>query len=405
MQLKHRLRQWGINKYISAYDMAIMGSLLQKHQMPGFNVRVLYKGHNVSQERIERACRRKKIVLPLDLGRPSCPSAQFRLLIVCTVQPSHIEIQTIPVSALSQIAGTFCSPRGHSNKSVIENRRTNHDILRPACRRSLYTKVQDDDNTINNPDLGPIILENGDAESLILPLELCKSRLIRSLDHPLLQRMVIGEPVLARLIKLLQSQWLLGAMDELLCWAYGMAASSFRQLLGASHDFDVYSVPVKKLIDKRGIRPIGASETRKNTAASLWQATSRSQLLVASSTGTLNVRYSSVSGTDPGLIQSERLLAFTIAFMPRSKERTIGVSIMFSESQDTVGAQKMSPYICAFNVIPKDSAIIKSVLRNDLEEVRNLFASGEASPLDVDPDGFSLLSVHDQYEHWQMWMY
>ena len=321
-----------------------------------------------------------------------------------TVQPPHIEVQIIPVSALSPIGGTLRSERGHSNESVIENRRAIDDIRRPACSRPSYTRVHADGNTINIPDLGPIILEIGNAESLILPLELCNSHLIRSLDHPLLQNTVIGEPVLAHLIKLLQSQWLLGAMNKLLCWSYDMAASSSHQLLGASNDFDVFSDPVKKLVARSGIRPFGAPETRKDMAAPLWQATSRSQLLVASSTGTLDVRYSSVSGKNPDLIKSERLLAFTIAFMPKSKERTIGVSIMFSEIQDTMGAQKISPSIRTFNVIPKGSAIIKSVLHNNIEEVRSLFASGEASPLDVDPDGFSLLSVHDQYEHWQMWM-
>ena len=114
--------------------------------------------------------------------------------------------------------------------------------------------------------------------------------------------------------------------------------------------------------------------------------------------------YSGVSETDPTTIKYEQLLALAIAFMPRSKDRTVGVSIMFSEIRNTVGAQKISPYIRTFNVIPKDSAIINSVVHNNLEEVQSLFASGEASPLDVDPDGFSLLSVHDEYERLQIAM-
>ena len=257
---------------------------------------------------------------------------------------------------------------------------------------------------MNNPDLGPILFESGNTESLILPLELCKSHLTRSFDHPLLQGTVIGEPVTARLIKLLQSRWLLSAMNEVLCWAYETAARSSRQLLEGSYDFDVYSIPVKEPGDKRGIRPCRAPATREDMAESLRRATSRSQLLVASSTGTISVGCSSVFETNPSMIKSEQLLALSIAFMPRSKDRTVGVSIKFSAIWDTMGAQKISPYIRTFNVIPKDSAIINSVLHNDLEEVQALFASGEASPLDVDPDGFSLLSVHDQYEHWQTCM-
>ena len=375
-----------------------MGYLLQKHQMPGVDVRVLYKGRNVGQDRIERACRRQKIALPVDIGRPSCPWARSRLLISCTVQPSHIEVQVIPVLALSPVSDTLSSQRGHLNESFIENKGTIHDIERQPCRRSSYGKVQDDDNRVNNPDLGPVVFESGDIGSLILPLELCKSNLIGLLDHPMFQRTVIGELVTVRLITLLQSRWLLSAMDELLCWVYETMARSSRQVLGILHDSGVNSAPVKEPDDKRGIRPRGAPGMREDRAASLRRATSRSQLLVGSSTGTISVGYSGVSETDPTTIKYEQLLALAIAFMPRSKDRTVGVSIMFSEIRNTVGAQKISPYIRTFNVIPKDSAIINSVVHNNLEEVQSLFASGEASPLDVDPDGFSLLSVHDKYE-------
>ena len=373
-----------------------MGYMLQKHQMPGVDVRILYKGQNIGKERIERACRRRKIALPFDIGRPNCPLARSRLLIVFTVQPSHIEVQVIPAPTFSPIPGTLLSRRKLLNDSVIENKRTAGDIERQPCKKPSYSKAQDDDSRINSPDLGPIISESGDLRSLILPLELCKSQLIKSLDHPMFQRTVIGEPVTVRLITLLQSRLLLSAMDELLCWAYETVARSSRQALGISHDFGVYSAPVKDPGDNCGITSCVAPEMRKDRAASLRRATSRSHLLVDSSTGTISVGYSGVSEINPSTTTSEQLLALAIAFMPRSKDRTVGVSIMFSEIRDTMGAQKICPYIRTFNVIPKDSAIINSVVHNNLEEVQSLFASGEASPLDVDPDGFSLLSVHDQ---------
>ena len=371
-----------------------MGFLLQKHQMPGLKVRILYKGQLVGQERIERACRRQKISLPLDIGRPGCPSARFRILIVYTVQPAHIEVQVLRVPAYSSISDTLLSGHGHPNESVVENTFTIDDIERQGCRRPSYAKVQEHDTLIKYPVLGPIILENEDIQSLVSPIELFKSHFIRSLDHPLLQNTVNVEPVTARLIKLLQSRWLLSAMNELLGWAYEMTARRSCRLLGASHDFNAYSGLVKEPDDKGGMRSCKAHGTRKDTAASLWHATSRSQLLVTSSTGTISVRYSSVFGINQRTMESEELSALALAFMPRSKDRTEGVSIMFGDIQDTVGAEKISPYIRTFNVIPKDSAIINSVLHDDLDEVQTLFASGEASPLDVDPDGFSLLSVH-----------
>ena len=363
--------------------------------MPGHKVRILYKGQHVGQERIERACRRQKIILPLDIGRSGCPSVRFRIVIVCTVQPTHIEVQVLHVPAYSSTSDNLLSQHGHPNESVIENTFTIDDIERQACRQPCYAKVQEHDTLIKYPDLGPIVLEHGDIQSLISPLELCKSHLLRSLDHPLLQKPVNVEPVTARLIKLLQSQWLLSAMNNLLCWAYKMMARRSCQLLGASHDFNAHSGSVKEPDDKGGMRSCKAPETPKDTAASLCHATSRSQLLVTSSTGTISVRYSSVFGTNQRTMESEEPLALALAFMPSSKDRTVGVSMMFGDIQDIVGAEKISPHIRTFNVIPKDSAIIKSVLHDDLEGAQTLFASGEASPLDVDPDGFSLLSVHD----------
>ena len=372
-----------------------MGFLLQKHQMPGLNVRILYKGQHVGQERIERACKRQKITLPLDIGRSGCPWARFRILIVCTVQPAHIEAHVLSVPACSSNSDTLLIRHGYPSENIIKDTFTMDDIKKQPCRQPSYAKAQKHDNAINNPDLGPIILENADIQSLISPLELCKSHLISSLDHPLLQKTVNFEPVTASLVKLLQSRWLLSTMNGLLCWAYEMTARRSRKLLGASHDFDIYSGPVKEPDDRGGMRSCKAPEARKDTAASLWHLTSRSQLLVTSSTGTISLRSSSVYGTNQRTMESEKLLALAVAFMPSSKGRTVGVSIMFSDIQDTVDAEKISPYIRTFNVIPKDSAIINSVLHDDLEGVQTLFASGEASPLDVDPDGFSLLSVHD----------
>lgn len=287
------------------------------------------------------------------------------------------------------------SRHGYPNENLIDVTFTIGDIKRQPCRQPSYAKAQKHDNAINNPDLRPIILENEEIQSLTSPLELCKSHLISALDHPLLQKTVKFEPGTARLIKFLRSRWLPSAMNGLLRWAYEMAARRSRQLLGASRDSDAYSGPVKEPDDKGGMRSCKAPETQKDTAASLWRATSRSQLLITSSTGTISVRYSSVCGTNQGTKKSEQLLALAIAFMPSSKDRAVGVSIMFGHIQDTVDAERFSPYMRTFNVIPKDSAIINSVLQDDLEGVQTLFASGEASPLDVDPDGFSLLSVHD----------
>lgn len=60
VQLKNRLKKWGVNKNIPQNDMSIMLSLKRKRQSVGKDALFQYKGHDVEQERIERACKRQR---------------------------------------------------------------------------------------------------------------------------------------------------------------------------------------------------------------------------------------------------------------------------------------------------------------------------------------------------------
>ena len=60
VQRKNRFTKWHVQKYISDDDLRIMLSLIRKRQLAGKDCRFNYKGHDVEQERIERAWKRQR---------------------------------------------------------------------------------------------------------------------------------------------------------------------------------------------------------------------------------------------------------------------------------------------------------------------------------------------------------
>ena len=79
-----------------------------------------------------------------------------------------------------------------------------------------------------------------------------------------------------------------------------------------------------------------------------------------------------------------------VLFTAQDHQRTIGLRASFALNTPPFGS-RISPHIKTLNVVPVGSSIIKSVMQNDLEGAKELFAEGQASPLDVDPKANSLL--------------
>ena len=83
----------------------------------------------------------------------------------------------------------------------------------------------------------------------------------------------------------------------------------------------------------------------------------------------------------------------TVTFVPKDYRRTMGLCATFIDMMSEVNGPRISPRLRTFNVVPEDSEIINCIKRNDLNGLQLLFDKREASPTDVDPKGFSLLSV------------
>ena len=89
----------------------------------------------------------------------------------------------------------------------------------------------------------------------------------------------------------------------------------------------------------------------------------------------------------------------SISFMPLATRRTLGLCVRLS---GMMSGPPIAPQINTFNVVPKDSAIIRCVINNDLRGVQSLFDLGAASARDVDPLGLSLLWVGIAHRYEQM---
>lgn len=63
-QLKHRFHKWQVKKYISSQDMMKMLAFRNRHRGGSAQIKFHYRGHEVENERLERASKRQKRALP-----------------------------------------------------------------------------------------------------------------------------------------------------------------------------------------------------------------------------------------------------------------------------------------------------------------------------------------------------
>ena len=93
VQLKNRFKKWDVKKYIPDDDLRVMLSLKRKRQRLGKDARFQYKGHDVEQERMERAWKRQR-------GPLQSPDCEFQSLgwiaglKLSLVVPSYIKMYT-----------------------------------------------------------------------------------------------------------------------------------------------------------------------------------------------------------------------------------------------------------------------------------------------------------------------
>lgn len=242
----------------------------------------------------------------------------------------------------------------------------------------------------------PISLSDNDAEDIIWPLQLMKSHLQMSSDHSRLQWHLSCGSTLRDLYSLISSRGMLLEVEDLLSWSYqtshmtSLRRKALRRKDGLSYSSEnSMEDNAERLEDtdtcEQIVRQDPGREKKRMKFTSYWLS------LVPK--GALSIRLKTAAVGSSAVRDSQSPWILSIQSMPKATGRTKGVSARFVSPTGNDDGPRISPHITTFNLVPEDSLIIHYISSNNTQGVKRLFESGEASPRDVDPWGFSLLSV------------
>lgn len=232
-----------------------------------------------------------------------------------------------------------------------------------------------------------------DMNAILLPIQSLHLQFEAYLKYSSTNRSDFGDHTRRDFLDAVEGNWIRHEVEDLLCCVYEDVARTIRKRQGARLELvaspcrDHPSVPT--LQDEEPIlRAMDGSVTPYHVGTVL-----KSKLLIETPTGRLRIHLRTPSAAQSPIKGLETL---GLSFMPIAHVRTNGITASFQRDTGSNPACQISRSIRTFNVVPQDSAIVQCVSRNDLAGVQALFDRREASPLDVDPCGFSLLSVSSQ---------
>ena len=241
------------------------------------------------------------------------------------------------------------------------------------------------------------VFEGGHIEEVVLPLHLLKIYFPVYLSCESLGEHVRSASPPAELYELVNRMELHRHIEDLLCQSFEESARSIRARQG------IKAGPGIDVLNGTTSSHTSIQRSRANTNNCVKQSSQQvlprkakvlHHLMWAVSMGT--IRLSLTSGEDMPS-ESGSQSAIHVSFMPRDEKRTTGICINFEGDPDARPRYPLSQCIKTINVIPQNSEIIQCVSRNDVRSLQLLFDKREASALDVDPQGFSLLSVSIPY--------
>ena len=241
-----------------------------------------------------------------------------------------------------------------------------------------------------------VVLPNGDdPEEIVTSLRPTISHLLMSSDQLMRDRNFSRGSTLHLLRHLLCGGWLLDELEKLLLWSHEASASAIRQRqLARNHalkdtfskTLDIRNDDYERLRRERNLhRRSSALSGPRTKLTSAWSSYMPNC--------TLNIRLRTATPQHPIIDDKEPSSVLEMSSIPITDHHTTGVSAVFINPLAKTQGPRISPEIRTFNVVPEGSEIIKYVRNNDLQGVQSLFDLGKASPSDVDPRGFSLLSA------------
>ena len=243
--------------------------------------------------------------------------------------------------------------------------------------------------------IGTFILEGGNPEEAVLPLQLLKENFPVHFARDSLEEYVRSAAVVADVFHLVDSMQLFFEIEDLLCQCFEMSARSIRerQATRKRRNMDVLHCRNPPEESRQCSRARSITGTKQNSEEiPKLEGKVTHHMTWAVPNGTYRLRLTSRVDKSVSTVRTS-LPSVHVSFMPKDHRRTKGVTVSFRRLQDDRHGYSLYRRVRTINVVPKDSDVIQCVLRNDLQSLQMLFDKREASPLDVDPEGFSLLSV------------
>ena len=270
---------------------------------------------------------------------------------------------------------------GFSTSPLQEN--MSHGILQPLARKNSPLLSQE-------RALDPSILEGSNIEEIVLPLHLLKLCLPVHFTWDPMGEHLASASHRADLFELVNSMQLSLEIEDLLCQSFELSAESIRERQAAKSGIegDIYHHTRSSEARVQHSRP--HSDGWITQMVQEMEKKYTHHLMWAVSKGTISLRLTPRKDVSLGSIPQP---VFRVSFLPRDDKRTTGVTISFNWAQDGGPGYSLGRFVKTVNVVPADSEVIQCVSRNDLRSLQMLFDKHEASPLDVDPQGFSLISV------------
>lgn len=276
------------------------------------------------------------------------------------------------------------------NSAPLQEHGTHSDIVSQDVPRSSYSLTR---SSIS----ASITLEGGDPEDVVLPLQALESIFPMHLVRHDLEGFRYSDCHLVSLLDMVNSTWLHLEIENLLCWSYEKSAQTAR-LRQASRQNNSIDIRAEKSChgsthDRDPSRP----DTQESHNSRIFPSPKPRLIsfftrVIPSSTLRIEL-WTESQGFLEDLCNPEPCDWLKVSFIPREYKRSKGLTVELITAQGAFSEPRICPRIKAFNVVPENSEVIRCVSRNDLPGLQKLFDNREASPLDVDPRGYSLLSV------------
>ncbi|CAD6593156.1 MAG: hypothetical protein ASARMPREDX12_006868 [Alectoria sarmentosa] len=453
-QLKRRFQLWGVRKYIPQQDMTAILSVKTQHDVAGKQVRIQYKDHDIDHERIERAFKRRKG--PLNAPRNPTDTPFFNHQITSSYagtgelkstaaedvqnggssQPAnygdshqpHIsfeddfddQIATQPSStwvpdfelpnfpnSLPDGRASYGAPDLHFGFSSLPDPLNSFPFdltASPLPKSGSHGSLQEiarEDSLLRSREradikvLDPFVFEGSNPEEIVLPLHLLKTSFPVHWARGSLGEYVGSADPFANLFHFINSMQLPLEIEDLLCQCFELSARSIRerQAVKTGRGTGVtHCAPSPEASTQRSRPHYNLRFGHDNQIVQDVERKVTHHLMWAVSKGVIKLRLTFRAERSNFGSESKKQSILSVSFMPGDDKRTTGITISFRDAQHARPGTTLSRRIKTINVVPKDSEVIQYVSHNDLRSLQMLFDKREASPLDVDPQGFSLLS-------------